>query len=308
MLEVYYYFKLLSKPTCYNLFMKIGIVGLGLIGGSLGLAIKAQSTDTVIGVARREETVQLAQKIGAIDQGASEEKQGNGALELLRDADVVFVCTPIHLTLKKLQEIAPLLKKGAILTDVASVKNEIVAQVGKIIPKGVFFVGGHPMAGKEKAKLENAEAGLFQNRPWVLINKGSAKARTKLALIITSIGGKVIEMNAKQHDLAVAGISHVPIVVASALVNAVAESKSGVDEMKALASSGFKDTTRVASGEVEMGREILVNNKRAVLKQLRNFKTSLKVLEKAIKQGDAKEIENLLAKAKQFRDNLNATA
>ncbi len=288
--------------------MKVGIIGLGLIGGSIGLALRSSelssNIEQIIGISRREQTLGLARQLGVVDDGDSEERSGEKALEKLADADLIFLCTPIHLILPKLRELSAHLKKGAIVTDVASVKGPIMSEAAKIMPKGTFFVGAHPMAGKEKAKLEHAEAGLFQNRPWIFISKGNTRAINKVKEIAAALGGKVMEMDAKKHDLAVAAVSHVPLAVAAALVNSVAEASLAQAEMKEAASSGFRDTTRVASGEVELGREMFLTNPKPILKQLKAFKSNLKRLESAIKSGNAKEIEAVLAEAKQFRDSL----
>ena len=311
--------------------MKIGIVGLGLIGGSIGLALKSKKVRTrfsghkifsgdqieeIIGIARRDETIDLAIKIGAIDEGVSEEApetcdcdcctEGGIALEALAVADIIFLCTPIHLILPKIKELQPILKQGAIVVDVASVKGAIVSKAEKLMKKGTHFIGSHPMAGKEKAKLQNAEPNLFEGRPWIIVSGTKTGENTKeiIKALIEAIGGKVMEMNSETHDLAVAGISHLPLAVAAALVNTVENSKIAKNEMKKTASSGFRDTTRVASGEVELGREIFIDNKKAILAQLKAFRANLGDLEKAIQSGNSKKIETLLAKAKKSRDGL----
>jgi prephenate dehydrogenase len=157
--------------------MKVAIVGVGLIGGSIGLALKKASPEIkIIGIPHREVTIQDAVNRGAIDEGTMDAKQG------VADADIIFICTPINLIISRLQEIAPALKKGAIVTDVGSSKSEIVSQAEKLMPKGTYFVGGHPMAGKEKVKLEEAEAELLRDKIYVLTatSKTSKKALEKV--------------------------------------------------------------------------------------------------------------------------------
>lgn len=281
--------------------MNVTIIGLGLIGGSIGLALKKASPEVkIIGIPHRDVTIQDAKSRGAIDEGTKDLKQG------VADADIVFICTPINLIIPKLKEFASALKKGAIVTDVGSSKGEIVSQAEKLMPKGTFFVGGHPMAGKEKVKLEEAEADLFQDRTYVLTatSKTSKKAIEKLKEVVALLGSKIVEMDPKLHDLVVAGISHMPLAVAVALVNTVADSEKGKDEMKTCAASGFRDTTRIASGDPVLGVDMFTTNKKAVLKQLSAFKKSLSKMEKLIKGGDVSKIETELKRVKDFRDSI----
>jgi prephenate dehydrogenase len=217
---------------------------------------------------------------------------------------LIFLCTPISLIIPLLKENAPYLKKGAIVTDVGSSKDEIVSQAQKLMPKGTFFVGGHPMAGKEQAKLEAAEANLFEGKVWILTttSKTSKKALEQVKEMVGLLGAKAVEMDPKFHDLVVAGISHVPLAAAAALVNAAAEENR--EEMKTCAASGFRDTTRIASGDPVLGVDMFTTNRRAVLKMLKVFKKALSSLEKAIKSGNAKTIEAELERAKKFRDSI----
>src|SRR3989339_1127894 len=197
--------------------MRITIIGLGLIGGSLGLALKKAGISglRIIGVPRREETLQQAINMGAIDEGTIDHIKGSA------DADVIFICTPLNLILPVISEIGPALKKGAIVTDVGSSKYEIVSQAEKSMPKGSYFVGGHPMAGKETSKLDAAEADLFNDKKWVLTrtSKTSIRAIEQLESLVRSAGATPQIIDPKTHDLAVAAISHMPLAVAAALVN-----------------------------------------------------------------------------------------
>ncbi|NQT30140.1 MAG: prephenate dehydrogenase/arogenate dehydrogenase family protein [Candidatus Saganbacteria bacterium] len=281
--------------------MRIAIIGVGLIGGSIGLALKQQNADLrVIGIPRREETVKEAIAGGAIDCGTTDPKKG------VADADIVFICTPINLIIPILKEIAPALKKGAIATDVGSSKYEIVSQADKIMPKGTYFVGGHPMAGKEKVKLKEAEATLFNQKLWILAptSKTSKKALEKISDIVTRLHSNTVIMDPKLHDLAVAGISHMPLAVAAALVDVVAASEAGKEEMQKCAASGFRDTTRIASGDPILGVDMFTTNKKAVLAMISAFKKSLSKLERLIKEGDAEKIEKELERVKNFRNSI----
>jgi len=281
--------------------MNIAIIGLGLIGGSIGLGLKQASKDLrIIGIPRREETLQEALKRGAIDEGVTDPKKG------VASADVIFICTQINLILPILKEIIPVLKPGAIVADVGSTKSEIVAQADKLMPKGTYFVGSHPMAGKEQVKFGAAEAGLFKDKKWFLVknSKTSKKAMAQVAELVKLLGAEVVEMESKVHDLAVAGISHTPLLVAAALVNSIQDSEKALEEMKAAAASGLRDTTRIASGDPVLGVDMFTTNKKAVLKTLSAFKKSLSRLEKLIKEDQSEEIEKELERAKAFRDSI----
>lgn len=283
--------------------MNIVIVGIGLIGGSVGLALKKSACGSeykIIGIPRREETLQAAIDCGSIDEGTTDLKKG------VAEADIVFICTPINLIIPILTEIVPALKSGAIVTDVGSSKDELVSQAQKLMPKGTYFVGGHPMAGKEKVKLEAATADLFIDKIWVLAvtSKTSKKAKEEVGRLVGLLGAKVFEMDPKLHDLVVAGISHMPLAISAALVNTVSGSGKGKEEMKQCAASGFRDTTRIASGDPILGVDMFTTNKKAVLKMISAFKKSLSSLEKLIKEGDAEKIEKELERAKGFRDSI----
>lgn len=277
--------------------MKIAIIGLGLIGGSLAKALK-KAEFYVIGVARREETLDAALKAEAIDEGSLE-------LEAVKPADMIFICTPINLILSELKEMIPYLKKGAIVSDVGSTKQAIVSQAEKIIPKGVFFVGGHPMAGKEKVKFEAAEVDLFKDKVWFLTKTRKTKvgALKVLEEVVETTGAKNLTLDPQTHDLVVAAISHLPLAVSAALVNTVA-GQSKKELMSQSAASGFRDTTRIASGDPELGVDLFSTNKKAVLKVLDAYKKSLTQIEKLIKTGKLAKIRAILEKAKNFRDSI----
>ncbi|MDD5382544.1 MAG: prephenate dehydrogenase/arogenate dehydrogenase family protein [Candidatus Margulisbacteria bacterium] len=279
--------------------MRIAIIGLGLIGGSIGLALKRLGNNEIriVGIPRREETLKKALEIGAIDEGTTDHVKGVVA------ADMVFVCTPINLIVEIIKEIAPNLKKGAIVTDVGSSKQEIVSQAEKSLPKGAYFIGGHPMAGKETTKLEAADPQLFKDKAWILTktSKTSQRALDKVKEVVGWLGGSALEIDPKTHDLVVAAVSHMPLAAAASIVNAVA-GEPEKELMGKCAASGFRDTTRVASGDPILGVDMFLTNKKAVLKLIGAFKRSLLQLEKLIKQGDGEKIRKELSRAKEFRD------
>jgi|SRR3989339_651118 len=280
--------------------MQIAIIGLGLIGGSIGLGIKAANHESrVIGIPRREETIQEAIRLGAIDEGTTDLAKG------VAQADLIFVCTPINLIIPVITEIAPHLKKGTIVSDVGSTKQEIVAKAEKLLPKGCYFVGGHPMAGKETTKLSAAEAALFKDRKWLITktSRTSSKALEKLEMVIGWLGGLTVNLDPKTHDLVVAAISHLPLVLAAALVNTVAAEEQK-ELMGRCAASGFRDTTRVASGDPILGVDMFSTNQKAVMKMIKSFKKSLATLENMIRARDNEGLNKQLSLAKAFRDQV----
>ena len=281
--------------------MRIAIIGLGLIGGSIGLGLKKSSASNIqiAGIPRREETLKQAQEMGAIDEGTTNHIKG------VAGADIIFICTPINLILPVINEIAPSLKKGAIVTDVGSSKYEIVSQAEKAMPKGTFFVGSHPMAGKETSKLEAAEPDLFRDKIWIMTktSKTSKKALEEIEKLVASLGAKILEMDPKTHDLVVAGVSHMPLAIAVSLVNAVA-GEAEKELMAKCAASGFRDTTRIASGDPILGVDMFTTNKKAVLKMIGSFKKALSNLERLIKEGNGEKVREELAQAKEVRDSI----
>ncbi len=276
---------------------KIGIVGLGLIGGSLALAFR-KAGYYVVGIPHREETISTALKLGAIDEGSLD-------LSKLSSCDFVFVCTPISKVVEEIKKIAPNLKSGAIVTDVASTKEKIVREAEKIIPKNAFFVGGHPMAGKEKSKIENADPDLFENKTYILtITQNTDKKGVEdLKEVLSVLKVKIIELSPKEHDEIVSGISHMPLVLAYALVDTVFKSKNK-ELLSKCASSGFRDTTRIASGDIELGVDMFVNNKDAVLSMLKEFKNSLSKIEKLIKRSDTRGLKENISALKVYEHKI----
>ena len=279
--------------------LKVTIVGLGLIGGSLGMAIKKKKLARVIGLTSDESKAALAVKIGAVDY-ASTNLRG-----LMKDADVIFICYPIQHIISELRKIMPYVKKGAIITDVGSSKGMIVKEAEKISRKHIFFVGGHPMAGKEKTGLEHADENLFVGNNYILTKtaKTDMKSLNLLKSFISKLGAKVQVLAPDVHDSMVAGISHMPVAVASALVDSVMSAEKG-RAMAKFAASGFRDATRIASGDPDLGTGMFVTNRKAVLSSLASFKKSLSEIEKLIKRGEASEIRSKLHEIKAFRDSL----
>jgi prephenate dehydrogenase len=280
--------------------LKVTIVGLGLIGGSLGMAIKKKKLARVIGLTRDASKAALAVDMKAVDYASTNIKG------IIQEADLIFICYPIHMIVPEISKIIQFVKRGAIITDVGSSKTLIVREAEKLARKGVLFVGGHPMAGKEKTGLENSEADLFEGKNYILTKtaKTDAKALNFLKTFLSKLGAKVQVLAPDVHDNIVAGISHMPVAVAAALVDSVLSSQRFSSSMKHFAASGFRDSTRIASGDPKLGTDMFVTNKKAVLSSLNSFKKSLAKIERLIKQGNATTIHEMLSQIKEFRDSI----
>jgi prephenate dehydrogenase len=280
--------------------LKVTIVGLGLIGGSIGMAIKKNKLARVIGLTRESSKAALAVKMKAVDYASTNIKG------IIQEADIIFICYPIHLIVPEISKIIQFVKPGAIITDVGSSKALIVKEAEKLARKKVFFVGGHPMAGKEKVGLEHAEDDLLEGKNYILTKtaKTDIKSLNILKTLISKLGAKVHVLAPDVHDGIVAGISHMPVAVAAALVDSVVRSDKYSTGMAQFAATGFRDTTRIASGDPNLGTDMFITNKKAVLSSINTFKKSLSDIERLIKQGNAALIQEKLSHIKDFRDSI----
>ena len=281
-------------------FRKISIIGVGLLGGSIGLAVKRRKlAREVAGFVRREASLKDCEKAGAVDYATTD------LLAAVSGADLVILCTPLAQMRSLTQQLLPALKRGAIVTDVGSVKADVVREVGALVKKtGAHFVGGHPMAGGEKMGVLAARADLYANAVCVITpdKKSNAGAVRKLEKFWQSLGSRTLRLDAAQHDLLVSRSSHLPHVAAAALVNLVLN-PAGLKNQAGLCATGFRDTTRIASGSPEMWRDIALANRKNLAKSLDAFAAELKNFETALKQNDAPAIEKFFTIAKQRRDN-----
>lgn len=279
---------------------RIAIIGLGLIGGSIGLALKRSGLKEIeiVGTARTRETLQKAKKRGAIDRDA------HSPAEAVRDARLVIIATPIMQAKAVLEEIAPALAEGAVVTDACSTKTDVMRWARDILPRSAFFVGGHPMAGKEESGIDAAEAELFRDKPWVIVPAVDAPepaVRTVLGLAQTC-GANPVYMDAAEHDSYVAAISHLPLV-ASAAVFSTAFGSQAWPEIAALASSGFRDSTRLASGSPEMAHDIMATNRENVIHWIDRLQQELFRFREAIESGDGGAIRDVFERTMLERDN-----
>ncbi len=278
---------------------RIAIIGLGLIGGSLGLALKRSSLRDaeIVGFARSRHTRDEARKLGAIDQAAS------SAAQAVRDAAVVIIATPISVVPDVMEEIAPSLSDSAIVTDAASTKKQVMRWAEELLPAEVSFVGGHPMAGKEETGIEAAEAGLFDGKPYCIVPSVHAKETAVNTVIGLAelIGATPIFLDAEEHDSYVGAVSHLPLVASTALFSLVHDSTAW-PEMAQLASSGFRDVTRLASGSPEMSEDVCRTNEENVVHWIDRMIVELRKYRELIKGNDDEALFQAFARAKRDRD------
>lgn len=274
--------------------MHIGIVGLGLIGGSLGLDLRSQGFK-VFGVSQRSQTCDIAIARGVVDEASTD-------LNLFATAEVVFVCTPLAAIAPVVQQLIPHLSPATILTDVGSVKSPIVEYVTQLWPN---FVGGHPMAGTAESGIEAAQSQLFAGRAYVLTpiaTTPEASVKT-VEEIARSLHSKVYHCHPEEHDRAVAWISHLPVMVSASLIEAcLNESDANVLQLaQNLASSGFRDTSRVGGGNPELGMMMAQYNQKALLRSLQHYRHSLDRLISLIEREDWPTLQASLTETQQGR-------
>lgn len=277
--------------------MQVSILGLGLIGGSMGMALKETAGKyKIVGYSRRPITGFQAIKMGAIDVFEGDPEHA------VRDADIVIIATHILAIKEMFSAVTGSLKKGCIISDAGSTKEQIMSWAKSLLPRNVEFIGGHPMSGKEKSGIESASADLFRGCIYCLIPgpRTSKKALVTMQELVKDLGARPILVKADEHDRFVAAISHVPFIVSCALFS-FAHGAKDWEKMKALAASGFRDSTRLASGDPTMYRDICLTNKKNIRYWLKSFKISLKNLESELNKDD-EELPITFNKVKKARD------
>ncbi|MEI6777445.1 MAG: prephenate dehydrogenase/arogenate dehydrogenase family protein [Chloroflexales bacterium] len=284
--------------------IRIAIIGLGLIGASLGMALRnANAKESplgeieIVGYDRDPRAVKEARGRLAIDKGT-------GSLaDAVRDAQVVVVATPVRAVREVFRQIGPLLSAGAVVTDVASTKTQVAAWAAELLPASVSYVGGHPMAGKSQAGVAAADPDLFKEAIYCLIVNPHTRhdAVNVVEAIIRTVGAKPYYIDPEEHDAYVAGISHLPFMLSVGLVEVTGRSPAW-KEMAPLAASGFRDVSRLASGDPEMHRDISLTNPAGLSRWINEMIEFLCEVRGQIESGDAAAIEDLLRRAKQQRD------
>jgi prephenate dehydrogenase len=275
--------------------MILTIVGVGLIGGSIGLAARRRGlAGRVVGVGRSRTALDTARQFGAIDEGCLDLGEG------VRRAELVVFCTPVNLIAEQVITAGSACRPGTLLTDAGSTKGAIVRATDGKLSTGVSFIGSHPLAGSEKRGPEYADADLFQGRVTVVTPTARTEPATldRLMSFWKALGSRVTIMDPDEHDRALAFTSHLPHLLASALAGMLP------DELRELTATGFRDTTRIAAGDPSIWTGILLQNRAALLDSLGGVTDRLDEFKAALEAGNAAAVDALLTRGKRNRDAL----
>lgn len=279
-------------------FNNITIIGIGLIGSSFALALKKRGfKGTITGIGRREEYLALAKEKGIIDRCTSSYSKG------VKSADLIMLASPVGQFEEIAGRIGESIKKGAIVTDVGSVKGDIIRKVVPRMPEGVSFIGGHPIAGKECPGFEAADPDLFENAKYIITPaaRTDKEAQKKVEDLWRSVGARIVIMTPEEHDKIFAAVSHLPHVAAYALVNSISEIEDGILEN---GGNGLKDMTRIALSPTELWRDICACNRKEILESLKIFSSSISGMIKLIEESDWDALEKEFIRAKEARQSV----
>lgn len=274
-----------------RIFNKVVIVGTGLIGGSIALAIKKKNlAREVIGISRRRKSLFLAEKKGAIDTGSL-------SLDIAKAADLLILATPVNTIMSLARKISRIISSDCIVTDVGSTKKEVSSVLDRLFPN---YVGSHPLAGSEKRSIINARADIFKGSLCVLTPTKNTHRQTlkKIKLFWERIGARVVLLGPENHDRALAFVSHLPHIIAFSLINTVP------NKYLKLSSTGFRDTTRIAASDSEIWSDIFLSNRRNVLNTLDLLEKDLSRIKSLIQKRDRRSLALMIKKAKARRESL----
>lgn len=287
------------------MFEQLGLIGCGMMGGSFALALKrAGLVKRVVGYSKSPSTTERARQLGVIDVEAP------SALLAVSGADLVMLAVPVAATEATFKAIRHLVRGNVLIMDVGSTKREVIDAARRVLKDQVgVFVPAHPIAGKEVAGVEHADADLYQGRQVILtpIERTLPPQLEKAQQLWTALGCQVKQMTPEAHDAAYAAVSHLPHVVAFALMNAIQDQPAGQDFLT-LAGPGFRDFTRIAASDPAVWRDILMSNREELLAQSRHFQRALHALETAINADNPDALEALIERASSARARWRMTA
>ncbi len=289
----------MSKDAKQPMFSKVALIGLGLIGSSLSHAMRRHGlAGTISGSARSGQTLKRAAELGLADELTHD------AGEAVKDAGLIFLNVPVGAMGAVARSIGPHLKKGAIVTDVGSVKAAVIRDVAPHIPQGVHFIPGHPVAGTEQSGPDAGFADLFENR-WCILTplEGTDEAAVKkLEAFWKAVGSNVDFMDPEHHDLVLGITSHLPHLIAYNIVTTAADLEEVLGkEIIKYSAGGFRDFTRLAASDPTMWRDVFLNNRDAVLELLGRFSEDLSALQRAIRWGDGDKLFDLFSRSRKVR-------
>ena len=284
------------------MFKKVCIVGCGLIGSSIARAIRKNRLSSKIVSSNRSDIInKKVIKLRIVDDSSSDTKK------MVKDSDLIIICTPLSSYEDVISKIKNSLKNGAILTDVGSVKKEIIYSVEKNIPKNISWISSHPIAGTEESGPDSGFSELFKNR-WCILTPSNQTKDKDIKLLETfwkKIGSKVDIMDAKQHDYILAITSHIPHLIAYNIVNTTLNVKKKKEhDIIKYSAGGLRDFTRIAASNPIMWRDIFIQNRKNTSKMIDKFIYNLKDLKKAIKNKDGKKLEKIFTKTKRIRQEI----
>lgn len=280
----------------------LAIIGVGLIGGSLGLCLKEKLGDEIFitGLCRTEKSMRRAVELGAVDFASSDVEKVVG------NAEIIYLSPPVLQIIPEVKKILPYLKPGTIITDAGSTKKFIWHELKKILPPEIYYIAGHPMTGREKSGVTAAQKDLFKNKAYVIAEKTGAPpdVHEKLMRLLRLTEANFLEIDIAKHDRCASIISHVPHVTAAALVTLLNRAGDDLNSCLKLIGGGFKDTTRIASSNADMWADICMTNAEEISSDLKNLQNILGEVIRAIENHDRQAVHDYFAKSKERRDEI----
>ena len=286
------------------LFQQVTIIGVGLLGGSLGLVLKERGlAKSVVGIGRRQANLELAVHLGAIDRFYSEPQ------EAVRDSDFIVLATPVDTYVSHIQRWGQHVSPGTIVSDVGSVKGQLVFDLEVVLPSTVSFIGAHPIAGKEKSGVAHATSTLFDGARCILTPTPhtNAEALTRIRDVWERAGSEVLAMDPMVHDWVLGAVSHLPHIAAFSLMHALQDLQASTPESLNLldfSGGGLRDTTRIAASSPEMWRDICLANRENLLKMVDQYITQLQAFKQLLNDQDGSGLAKNIEQAKMLREGL----
>ena len=282
--------------------LNLAIIGVGLIGGSLGLCLKDKMGDDIYitGMCRTQASMNKSMEMGAVDF-ASDDPEA-----VVKDADIIFLSTPVLQMIPMMEKLLPFIKPGAVITDAGSTKQFICNEMKKILPDNIYYVPGHPMTGREMSGVAAARKDLFEHKCYVIVeNEGVPKEiHDKICDLVKLTGANLTTLDIAKHDRCASVISHIPHVTAAALVTLLNRSHGDKGACLKLAGGGFKDTTRIASSNADMWADICMTNSESIINHIHLLQGILGEVAQAIASGDRQAVHDYFAESKKRRDSI----
>ncbi|MEC9019294.1 MAG: prephenate dehydrogenase/arogenate dehydrogenase family protein [Nitrospinota bacterium] len=282
-----------------KIFKKMTVIGVGLLGASLAKACRKYNlVEKISGHGRNVANLEKAKSMGVVDD------YNVNLADAVKDSDLVVLCTPVSKIVPLIETMLPHLKVGVVITDVGSVKGSLVHEADKLMREGIFFVGSHPIAGGEKSGLEASREDLYFDAKCILTptSKTHTQALEKVGALWESVGMDTLMLDADEHDFVFGAVSHLPHLVAYALMNTLGTLRTNQDhEVTAYSGAGLKDITRIASGDPVMWRDICLSNKKHSLDLIDRFQKTLSQLSSSIEKNDGQALEEAFYAANKYR-------